>query len=82
MFATHEVRAIEIFTGLGAYERNQVTAWGTAFTTYETDGDDVCLVLETLCRTWTQRNYAAGCKKDGLGTSILNRIGDIIGEVL
>lgn len=45
-------KAEEIFEGLSNFERNQLHVWGTAFTTFEDHGDDVCAWLRHIARRW------------------------------
>lgn len=47
-----ESRADAVFDALGDYERGQLAAFGTAFTTYEGLGDDVCACLNRRARAW------------------------------
>ncbi len=41
-----------VFEVLDTYERGQIAAWGTAFTTYEDFGDEVCAELNQLANRW------------------------------
>lgn len=48
-----------IFEALGTYERGQLAALGTAFTTYEDLGDNVCKWLEARARSWRASQVSA-----------------------
>ncbi len=45
-------RATEVFEALDEYGKGQIAAWGTAFTTYEDEGEDFCLRLNELADAW------------------------------
>lgn len=45
-------RGNEIFEALDDYGRGQLAIWGTAFTTYEDEGDEVCAQLNERARAW------------------------------
>lgn len=47
-----EKRSDAVFDSLNAYERSEIVRCGTAFTTYEEHGDEVCAALERRCRAW------------------------------
>jgi hypothetical protein len=49
---TPEQVASEVFDSLEYYERGQLAAWGTAFTTYEDYGDEVCEILKRKAMAW------------------------------
>ena len=50
--AEAEKRADEIFDNLDDYSRGSLALHGTAFTTYEDEGDQVCKCLERRARAW------------------------------
>jgi hypothetical protein len=47
-----ERRADEVFDPLDDYARDQLCSWGTAFTSYEGLGEDVCAALMRRARAW------------------------------
>jgi len=47
-----ETRAEAIFAELDDYGRTQLCRWGTAFTTYEDEGDEVCVALRAKADAW------------------------------
>lgn len=47
-----ESKARIFFSGADDYTRGQVAAWGTAFTTYEDEGEWFCKELNRLCVDW------------------------------
>jgi hypothetical protein len=43
------------FASMGKYERGQLAAWGTAFTTWEDRGEAFCRELNRLANDWRAR---------------------------
>lgn len=64
-----EKRSDAILDKLGAFARSEIVRTGTAFTTYEEHGDDVCAALERRCRAWyaslSDAERIEAFKKDG-----------------
>lgn len=63
-------RAHRILEGLSAFARNQLAAGGigTAFTSYEAEGDEVCRELVLQAQAWSRANYDAHGVWCGEGT--------------
>ncbi len=55
--AAAEAQSDIVFDGLDDYARLCLAEHGTAFTTYEDLGDDVCKCLERRARAWLTANY-------------------------
>lgn len=54
---TPQELAQSLFDELDPYGINCITAYSTAYTDYEDHGEEVCRILEQLCRAWTKANY-------------------------
>jgi hypothetical protein len=54
------LKARAIWDSLDLYGQFQVARWGTAFTTYEDEGDDVCRELNSIADEEVRKAREAG----------------------